>query len=178
MVLPGWIESLRSAKRLSRTSRPSGVRRTSRASRASRNWEWSKVDDAGGPGRVSRCLYSTFPYRNHIPIVWYCILNSAEYTVSCRYSHLDAPLEVFRPEGVLDLGGQALRDLAPLTTWPGLPRVQRIHLGGNDLDDEALAPFLEALPRCDKLRRLNLRGNRLSGASVKAGCGSRTSFLS
>lgn len=49
--------------------------------------------------------------------------------------------QVFRPhDGVLDLGGQQLGDQvakAVASAWPLLgARVERLHLGGNDISDE------------------------------------------
>ena len=48
--------------------------------------------------------------------------------------------QVFRPhDGVLDFGGQQLGDalaVALAAAWPQLGRLQRLHLGGNDITDE------------------------------------------
>lgn len=52
---------------------------------------------------------------------------------------MDPPTEVFRRDGVLDLGGQQLGDavaVAVASAWPQLEGLQRLHLGGNDITDD------------------------------------------
>eukprot|EP00435_Cladocopium_sp_Y103_P057449 s1269_g19.t1 len=147
--VPGWLQSFRAAARLSqqsqRMSKMSKRSRTTGISRKSK--ESAKTSRRSRESRPSLALLSQ------------------------EQSFIR---DVFRPDdGVLDFGGQQLGDaiaVALAAAWPLLGRLQRLHLGGNDITDEGMAALIAAMQAhpSPSLRRLNLRGNHLGPASVEA----------